>query len=626
VVISALMQLMDSLIPGNLRTADADTRRRARLIVAFTLAVMIWSPIFAVLDELLGLSAFTLPTVIAGVVGAFLLGLFRLSRSIRLVTHLMPLVLCSIVAYIAVLSGGFHTPVAAWFVAVPMVAMLLVGNRGGVLWLVLTLMVLAALLVFGRPDQSVVRHLDVIQYSIWSFSVIGGITLLVFTLAHMYEKMKDEAFDTVVAANRAKSEFLTNMSHELRTPLTAILGFADVLLEEPDSSISPADRRHRLQTIHRNGEHLLGLINGLLDLSKIESGKMEMERLAISPARILNDAVALLQVRAEAGNLALAIAFDGPFPETIQSDPTRLKQILLNLVGNAVKFTESGSVTVTARLVTAGKDQARLQIDVADTGIGITAEQIARLFEPFTQADASCSRTYGGTGLGLAISRRLARMLDGDITVSSTPGKGSVFRLEIAAGPAAALVPIDAAAMLACPLSAEPLDDPARVTPCSIPAEGLERVESLDGDSSAPRQPALPSGQLSGLRVLLAEDGPDNRLLIGHVLRKAGAEVVFAENGRLAFDFALGALRAGEPYDVIVMDMQMPVLDGYSATRELREAGYDRPIIALTAHAMADDRQRCLDAGCDDYTTKPINRPALLSIVARHACAASQPV
>jgi signal transduction histidine kinase len=297
---SALMQLMDSLIPGNLRTADADTRRRARLIIAFTLAVMIWSPVFAVLDETLGLSAFTLPTLFAGGVGAVLLGLFRLTRSIRLVTNLMPLVLCSIVAHIAVLSGGFHTPVAAWFVAVPMVAMLLVGNRGGILWLVLTLLVLAALLVFGRPDQSVVRHLDVTRYSIWSFFVIGGITLLVFTLAHMYEKMKDEALDTVVAANRAKSEFLTNMSHELRTPLTAILGFADVLLEESDGSISPADHRHRLQTIHRNGEHLLGLINGILDLSKIEAGKMEMERLAISPARILNDVVSLLQVRAEA--------------------------------------------------------------------------------------------------------------------------------------------------------------------------------------------------------------------------------------------------------------------------------------------------------------------------------------
>jgi CheY-like chemotaxis protein len=313
---------------------------------------------------------------------------------------------------------------------------------------------------------------------------------------------------------------------------------------------------------------------------------------------------ALLEVRADAKNLRLSVAFEGAFPATIRTDATRLRQILINLVGNAIKFTESGSVTITARLAADDAANAKLQFDVADTGIGMTAAQIARLFEPFMQVDASCSRTYGGTGLGLAISRRLARMLDGDISVTSMPGAGSVFRLEIAAGPVAAINAVDRASFL--PRSPDP--------------ETSERTFATDAAAAAEPEAAPRSDrQLEGMRILLAEDGPDNRLLVGHVLRAAGADVAFAENGRAAVDCAREAVRDGAPFDVILMDMQMPVLDGYAATRELRAGGFDGPIVALTAHAMADDRQKCLDAGCDDYASKPINRPELLAILARHA-------
>jgi CheY-like chemotaxis protein len=365
---------------------------------------------------------------------------------------------------------------------------------------------------------------------------------------------------------------------------------AEVLLENGTDSLTPADRNNKLQTILGNGKHLMELINGILDLSKIEAGKMSVERLAVSPADILNEVLALLRIRADEKNLALAAFFESPFPETIRTDPTRLRQILINLVGNAIKFTGSGSVTATARIVAVGAGKATLQIDVADTGIGMTDESMSKLFEPFTQADPSCTRNYGGTGLGLAISRRLARILEGDITARSIPGKGSVFRLEIAAGDASGLALTESS---------------QRQHQQGEPAPQIEH------------QP-LAEGPLRGLRILIAEDGADNRLLVGFLLRKAGADIAFAENGRLAIQDAQSALHDGLPFDVILMDMQMPVVDGYTATRALRASGYALPIIALTAHAMSEDRQRCLDAGCDDYATKPIKRPELLAILRRY--------
>lgn len=617
---SALPRLVDWLIPENLAKDDADVRRRARLVIAFTFAVTLSALLFAVVDEYLGLPDLALPTLVAGVLSGVILVLFRVTRSITLVTHLMPPVIFGIVAHICVLSGGICSPVVAWFTTVPMVAMLVVGYRSSVIWLIATLAMLVALLQFGGPDSSVIRQLDSNRLAVWSFSVVMGITLMVYSLTLIYEKMKDHALDTVLAANRAKSEFLTNMSHELRTPLTAILGFAE-LMQDDDGDPSAADRANKLQTIRRNGQHLMELINGILDLSKIEAGKMEVEWLVASPARILNDVVSLLQVRADDKNLTLSVAFEGLFPAAVRTDPTRLRQILINLVGNALKFTAAGSVTVTARLVDADPMHAKLQFDVADTGIGLTAEQIVRLFEPFSQADASCSRNYGGSGLGLAISRKLARMLGGDISISSTPGKGSVFRLEVSVGNAAALVPIDAGETFVCPVVRE-VREPAHVL-APFPAV-VKQPEDLAGgsqsDGRVEQKPLpMPAKPLDGLKILLAEDGPDNRQLVGFVLRRAGADVAFAENGRIAVDKAHAADRAGKSFDIILMDMQMPVLDGYAATRELRSAGYVLPIIALTANAMSDDRQKCVDAGCDDYATKPINRPELLSIVARHA-------
>jgi signal transduction histidine kinase/DNA-binding response OmpR family regulator len=381
------------------------------------------------------------------------------------------------------------------------------------------------------------------------------------------------------AANQAKSEFLANMSHEIRTPMTAVCGYAELLMAP---ELSAAERLDCVQTIRRNGEHLLMVVDDILDLSRIEAGKMTVESVACSPPTLLAEVAALMQGRAFAKGLDFEVRYETPIPQSVRSDPTRLRQILLNLVGNAIKFTRVGGVAVLVRCDDASGPRPLLRIKVTDTGIGLSREQIAVLFLPFSQADTSTVRRFGGTGLGLAICKRLAALLGGVIEIESAPGRGSAFTLTLGLAPLAG-------------------------------ARMATRFEAV-----TPAAPVTPAGQ-SPLRgaVLLAEDGHDNQILIAAYLRRAGAAVTTVGNGRLAVDEALAAVAEGRPFGAIVMDMQMPELDGYDATRFLREWGYQGPIIALTAHAMTGDRGRCLAAGCDDYLTKPIDRAALIATVAR---------
>ncbi len=379
-------------------------------------------------------------------------------------------------------------------------------------------------------------------------------------------------------ANLAKSQFLANMSHEIRTPMTAILGCTDILADEQTGHDSTV---HWLSIIKRNGNHLLEIINDILDLSKIESGQLVVERADCSPLELAREVHALMLVRAEQKQIALRLDIHGALPEKIVSDPTRLRQILINLVGNAIKFTARGAVVVAMQCDRDDQGEYHLQFAVRDSGIGISTEQFARLFVPFSQADASTTRHYGGTGLGLAISRRLAEMMAGTIRVESRPGVGSTFTVTIPCGK----------------LLGVPWGDPAQ-SPAQ-PAQALAVEESNQRE-------------LFGCRILLAEDGPDNQRFIAHLLGKAGATVEVTGNGRQA----LAAIEQHDAFDVVLLDMQMPELDGYAAASAMRGLGARVPIIALTAHAMAGDRQKCLDAGCDDYDTKPIDRRRLIDKIA----------
>ena len=404
---------------------------------------------------------------------------------------------------------------------------------------------------------------------------IGGLILFTQVITKRKQTEADliAAREAAEAANRSKSDFLANMSHEIRTPLTSILGYTDILSE---SSLSEDDRDFALKTIKRSGIHLLRVINDILDLSKIEAGKMTLERIPFSPAVIVEEVLSYFQEQAQSKNLMLTAVAEGLIPKTICSDPVRLRQILVNLIGNAIKFTEFGGIRVVVRLQPSTPDEpSRLAFEIHDSGIGISGPQLKTLFAPFVQGDGSATRTSGGTGLGLAICRRMARLLQGDVTVESILNAGSVFTVTIATGP----------------------------------LNGIEMTTSLVAPLLVTTP--IPTLKLSG-RILLAEDSPLNHRLISTMLTKAGAVVDIVENGHDAVEKATASLAS--PYDLVLMDIQMPIIDGYAASKILRSRGFKAPIIALTANAMIEDRERCLAAGCNDFMTKPIDRTRLLSL------------
>jgi len=384
--------------------------------------------------------------------------------------------------------------------------------------------------------------------------------------------------EEAIAASKSKSEFLANMSHEIRTPMTAIMGYSQMLLEQDYDQLPPAQRILALECINRNGGHLLDIINDILDISKIEAGKLDVEALACNPLVVTEEVITLMRMRANAKSLLFKHRHEGPIPYSISTDATRLKQILINLLGNAIKFTETGTVSL---LTGYCPQKQQFYVEVEDTGIGMTTEAQAKIFQPFSQADPSMTRRFGGTGLGLTIGKQLAIKLGGDLCLlHSTPGEGSRFRLSIQA------------------------------SPCSQPTQTSTRQNSY---SNSPQGSA--TKRLDGMRILLAEDSPDSIRVISFILRREGAKVTEVGNGELAFSSGLESLEQANPYDVILMDMQMPVKDGYSAVTQLRERGYQRPIIALTAHAMQGDREKCLACGCNEYATKPIDRNHFLNLI-----------
>lgn len=462
---------------------------------------------------------------------------------------------------------------------------------------VLMLAVLLTAIVVGHALRPL-RHLVNVTRSIAggdhsvraSEHAIGEIGQLARSFNHMaknvqrshedIEAIVEQRTAELIRANQAKDDFLANMSHEIRTPMTAILGFADTLAEP---GLTDEERQVATSTIRRNGAHLMQIISDILDLSKIQAGQLSVELLSCAPRSIVEEVASMMRVRAQERGLTFAVEYEGLVPATIRTDPTRLRQVLLNLVGNALKFTRSGTVRLRVELV-----PPNLCFEVIDTGIGMTPEQLTNVFKPFTQADETTTRRFGGTGLGLTICDNLARFLGGTITASSELGVGSRFKVTIDPGP---------------------LDGVALIDPYSVTAEPLEP------EGSPPE-----SVDLTGVRVLLAEDGPDNQRLISTILRKAGAIVEFAADGQEALAAVSAAEERGQSFAVILMDMQMPVMDGYTASRTLRARGYAGPIIALTAHAMAHDRAKCIEAGCEDYAAKPISRQRLLEIVALHAC------
>lgn len=377
-------------------------------------------------------------------------------------------------------------------------------------------------------------------------------------------------------ANQAKSAFLANMSHEIRTPMNAILGFTELLRR--GVTRDEAESKRHLETVYSSGKHLLNLINDILDLSKVESGKFELEHIECDPYQVVQEVVKVLGVKAREKHIGLTLAIEGSVPERVITDPGRIRQIATNLIGNAIKFTDKGSVEVIIRVADTNASLV-LEFDVKDSGVGMSEQAQGKIFEAFVQADSSVTRQFGGTGLGLSISRDFARAMGGDIRVKSQLGQGSVFTVQ---------------------LKVEACESAAWVSGNELLASDTLEVAS-DGQVWC-----FPAS-----RILVVDDGTENRELIRLVLRDYNLTVDEAENGLLALQLA------GEnEYDVILMDVQMPVMDGFTAATKMRQAGIEQPIVALTANAMKGFEAACFEAGYSDYFTKPIDIDRLMDKLA----------
>jgi signal transduction histidine kinase len=422
--------------------------RQAKRIVAFDLAMLVWVPVYAAIFA--GLDAPASLSIVLWAGAAFLgnLLLVRLGAPLVLCANIVTAACWLTYTGISTVTGGTLAPATMWYTSIPLLSLWLGGTRSGIAWTGASLAAIVGFAVAYEWGIAFPNELTPGGMRFLHYSGLAGIVSCVFLLVLVLNQSERNVQEVLAvaarraeSADRAKTEFLTNMSHEIRTPMTAILGYAELLAG--NDPLAPAERAAALQTIRANGQHLLELIGDILDLSKIEAGKLAVDDVDCSPVDVAREVVNLLRPRAVEKGLVLELELRGPLPRMVRTDPTRLRQILINLVGNATKFTHRGSVRLSVAMVEPrgqgsfeGQDGAgrrQLEFIVADTGIGMDDEQMAHIFDPFTQADSSTARLFGGTGLGLAICKRLALLLGGDVTVTSRPGAGSTFRLTIEA-------------------------------------------------------------------------------------------------------------------------------------------------------------------------------------------------
>jgi signal transduction histidine kinase len=569
--------MVDRIACASGTPADPLTLRRARMIAAFSMIVLPF-PIAAALIHLFvdahGATS-TLAVAVSGLVGLSVALLLVRRGQIEIAGRLGGLLALVNIAVSVWQTGGVRGATLVWLPIVPMVAVIFGGRAVGTIGVLASLGTIAGFYWADSAGWAPPAAGD--ANSALSYGInVSFVAILLFLFARLYERESERAVQELArigqlaqAASLAKSAFLANTSHEIRTPLTAIAGYADLLLDDLDAPVERARRQEMVETIRRNADHLKRVLGDVLDLSRIEAGRVELELGRVALHDLLRDVAQLMSVQADLKGLELELELEAGTPQEVETDATRLRQVLVNLLGNAIRFTERGSISLRAR----GVEEQRFAIEVVDTGAGMTAEQLAKVFQPFVQGDSSTTRTHGGTGLGLTISRALVELMGGTLEARSEPQRGSSFRVELPVGR-----PWEAPVLTPAPASEGPL---------------------------RPR---------AGIRVLVAEDGPDNQRLIRTLLERLQCRVEIVPHGEAALDRALWDAKS---FDIVLLDMQMPLLDGYQTARELRRRGVEIPIVALTAHALSDERARCLAAGCTDYLSKPIDRAALASCIAR---------
>ena len=703
-----ILAVVDRLIPLQLRR-DESSSWRSRLLILFAFTGFVWGPTFAPFYFFIA----RLPTagwalLIAGLATLLVPFLLYRTGSLSVAGHTLFAILFLIVIAVSLPRGGYPVSGLMWSTAIPMLAIFIAGRRAAFIWaglVTIKFLVLRSVVASGRGGAETMSASHMLM-----LDVMGLIAFLVCLLsfAVIYERERHRTLAVIAAANRAKSDFLARMSHEIRTPMNGVVGMTSLLL---DTDLT-LQQRDYVRTVRKSGNVLLEIINDILDFSKIEEGKLGLEVGWFSLRDEIEEIVEMLADQAHNKGLELALLVADDIPGRLRGDAGRLRQILTNLIANAVKFTETGKVVVRAHLVeplaTRADESALIQVDVEDTGIGVAPEKLEAIFEPFTQARESPSRRHEGTGLGLAICRQLAAMMGGEIRVESRLGEGSVFSFSVrmeksqadsttrlfavggklllvdhladsreslrqtamslgleidAVGSAeeglerlreqtergesyrAVLVdlgmprsgglelsqsiredPVSASSpvILLVPLGRQIADEALSTAGVSTTLSKPVRRDRLRGclaevlTDAGPPQPVSPprrdvAAPLRG-RILVAEDNHVNQMVAVGMLRRLGYRADVVANG-------LEALKALEraPYDLVLMDCQMPEMDGYEAATEIRKRSRlaNIPIVAMTAHAMSSDRDRCLAVGMNDYLAKPVKAKSLEDVLSR---------